>query len=81
MLEDILKQNNVDTSGMRFNSNSRTRLAFTTLRDDDEHELLFFRNPSAHMLLDKSELDHNLIKKVPLISIFVYKMWSQRPMV
>ncbi|XP_061361097.1 probable fructokinase-7 [Gastrolobium bilobum] len=63
MLTDILKQNNVDTSGMRFDSNARTALAFVTLRADGEREFLFFRNPSADMLLHESELDKNLIKQ------------------
>jgi hypothetical protein len=35
---------------------------------------LFFRNPSADMLLDKSELDRNLIEKVSWLSVSVYKM-------
>lgn len=64
MLADILKQNNVDSSGMRFDRNARTALAFVTLRDDGEREFMFFRNPSADMLLRESELDANLIKKV-----------------
>lgn len=64
MLADILKQNEVDTSGMRFDSDARTALAFVTLRADGEREFLFFRNPSADMLLQESELDQNLIKKV-----------------
>ncbi|XP_057446322.1 probable fructokinase-7 [Lotus japonicus] len=69
MLADILKKNNVDTSGMRFDSNARTALAFVTLRADGEREFLFFRNPSADMLLHESELDKNLIKQA---SIFHY---------
>lgn len=64
MLADILKQNNVDTSGMRFDANARTALAFVTLRSDGEREFLFFRNPSADMLLQDSELDRNLLKQV-----------------
>jgi len=64
MLADILKQNNVETSGMRFDSNARTALAFVTLRADGEREFLFFRNPSADMLLQESELDKDLLKKV-----------------
>jgi fructokinase len=64
MLADILKQHKVDISGMRYDSNARTALAFVTLRSDGEREFLFFRNPSADMLLDKSELDRNLIEKV-----------------
>lgn len=64
MLADILKQNKVNTSGMRYDTNARTALAFVTLKADGEREFLFFRNPSADMLLDESELDHDLIEKV-----------------
>ncbi|OIW12494.1 hypothetical protein TanjilG_04658 [Lupinus angustifolius] len=67
MLADILRQNNVDTSGMRFDSNARTALAFVTLRADGEREFLFFRNPSADMLLNESELDKNLIKQAKIL--------------
>ncbi|XP_057980378.1 probable fructokinase-7 [Malania oleifera] len=63
MLADILKQNNVDNSGMRFDAHARTALAFVTLRDDGEREFMFFRNPSADMLLRDTELDASLIKK------------------
>ncbi|KAK2965859.1 hypothetical protein RJ640_027146 [Escallonia rubra] len=69
MLADILKQNNVDNSGMRFDPNARTALAFVTLRADGEREFMFFRNPSADMLLQEAELDTNLIEKA---SIFHY---------
>lgn len=64
MLANILKQNNVDNSGMRFDHNARTALAFVTLRADGEREFLFFRHPSADMLFRESELDINLIKQV-----------------
>ncbi|KAK9665584.1 hypothetical protein RND81_14G121200 [Saponaria officinalis] len=63
MLADILKQNNVDNSGMRFDPAARTMLAFITLRDDGEREFLFYRHPSADMLLHESELDRDLLKK------------------
>ncbi|KAH1152105.1 hypothetical protein AAZX31_16G177200 [Glycine max] len=63
MLGNILKQNNVETSGMRFDSNARTALAFVTLRADGEREFLFFRNPSADMLLQESELDKDILKQ------------------
>ncbi|WJX71692.1 fructokinase [Trifolium repens] len=68
MLAEILKQNKADTSGMQYDSNARTALTFVTLRADGEHEFLFFRNPNADMLLDKSELDRNLIEKEGKIS-------------
>ncbi|KAF6160324.1 hypothetical protein GIB67_019093 [Kingdonia uniflora] len=69
MLSDILKQNNVENSGIRFDPAARTALAFVTLRADGEREFMFFRNPSADMLLRESELDVDLIKKG---SIFHY---------
>ncbi|WVY96146.1 hypothetical protein V8G54_028297 [Vigna mungo] len=66
MLADILKRNNVDTSGIKFDPNARTALAFVTLRADGEREFLFFRNPSADMLLQESELATDLIKKAKI---------------
>ncbi|KAH7848280.1 hypothetical protein Vadar_000619 [Vaccinium darrowii] len=69
MLADILKQNNVDDSGVRFDPNAGTALAFVTLRADGEREFMFFRHPSADMLLSEAELDKNLIEKA---SIFHY---------
>ncbi|XVE58641.1 hypothetical protein DITRI_Ditri04bG0185300 [Diplodiscus trichospermus] len=66
MLADILKQYNVDNSGMRFDHDARTALAFVTLRADGEREFLFFRHPSADMRLHESELDVNLIKQAKI---------------
>ncbi|MBA0713619.1 hypothetical protein Golax_012644 [Gossypium laxum] len=64
VLADILKQNNVDNSGMRFDRIARTALAFVTLKADGEREFMFFRHPSADMRLHESELNTNLIKQV-----------------
>ncbi|KAJ7975627.1 Fructokinase [Quillaja saponaria] len=66
MLAEILKQNSVNISGMRFDFGARTALAFVTLRSDGEREFLFFRNPSADMLLHESELDKNLVKQAKI---------------
>ncbi|KAL4586040.1 hypothetical protein LXL04_010671 [Taraxacum kok-saghyz] len=63
MLANILKENNVDNSGMRFDKHARTALAFVTLRADGEREFMFFRHPSADMLLTEAELDTDLIQK------------------
>ncbi|BBG97452.1 pfkB-like carbohydrate kinase family protein, partial [Prunus dulcis] len=74
MLADILKENNVDNSGMRFDPNARTALAFVTLRSDGEREFMFYRNPSADKLLHEKELDVNLIKKEPCRSAHLAAM-------
>ncbi|KAG0490228.1 hypothetical protein HPP92_007091 [Vanilla planifolia] len=69
MLANMLKDNHVDNSGVRFDVGARTALAFVTLRADGERQFMFYRNPSADMLLKEDELDVNLIKKG---SIFHY---------
>ncbi|XP_073122781.1 probable fructokinase-7 isoform X2 [Henckelia pumila] len=66
MLGDILKSNNVDNSGLRFDPSARTALSFVTLRADGEREFMFYRNPSADMLLHESELDVNLVKRAAI---------------
>ncbi|GAB4832411.1 hypothetical protein Ancab_006428 [Ancistrocladus abbreviatus] len=66
MLADILKENNVNNKGMRFDPDARTALAFVTLRKDGEREFMFYRNPSADMLLHESELDLDLIRRAKI---------------
>lgn len=66
MLADILEKNNVNNKGMRFDAGARTALAFVTLRSDGEREFMFYRNPSADMLLDESELDVDLIREAKI---------------
>ncbi|KAI3871553.1 hypothetical protein MKX03_005736 [Papaver bracteatum] len=66
MLSDMLKENNVNNTGLRFDTGARTALAFVTLRADGEREFMFYRNPSADMLLQENELDYDLIKKAKI---------------
>ncbi|KAE8658405.1 Fructokinase-2 [Hibiscus syriacus] len=62
MLADILKQNGVSDDGILFDQGARTALAFVTLRADGEREFMFYRNPSADMLLKPEELNLDLIR-------------------
>lgn len=66
MLADILKENKVNSDGMRFDPGARTALAFVTLRKDGEREFMFYRNPSADMLLQEAELDIDMIQKAKI---------------
>ena len=52
---------------MQFDPGARTVFSFVTLKADGEREFMFFRNPSADMLLTESELDVDLIQQVLLI--------------
>ncbi|KAK4370704.1 hypothetical protein RND71_010179 [Anisodus tanguticus] len=62
MLAGILKQNGVQADGINFDKGARTALAFVTLRADGEREFMFYRNPSADMLLTPEELNLDLIR-------------------
>ncbi len=64
MLVDVLRENEVETRGCRFDANARTALAFVTLRHDGEREFMFYRNPSADMLFEPEELDTELLREV-----------------
>ncbi|KMZ71113.1 putative fructokinase-1 [Zostera marina] len=62
MLAGILRENGVSDAGVRFDSGARTALAFVTLKEDGDREFMFYRNPSADMLLTADELDVDLIQ-------------------
>ncbi|RZC89502.1 hypothetical protein C5167_027044 [Papaver somniferum] len=66
MLVDILKKNEVNTDGVCFDKDARTALAFVTLKADGEREFMFYRNPSADMLLKETELNMDLIKQAKI---------------
>ncbi|KAK4280501.1 hypothetical protein QN277_012122 [Acacia crassicarpa] len=66
MLAEILRINGVNIDGICFDPEARTALAFVTLRSDGEREFMFYRNPSADMLLRDSELNMDLIKKAKI---------------
>ncbi|KAI0528976.1 hypothetical protein KFK09_001521 [Dendrobium nobile] len=63
MLAAILRDNDVSDEGVTFDAGARTALAFVTLRSDGEREFMFYRNPSADMLLTPAELDLDLIRR------------------
>ncbi|KAJ6791959.1 fructokinase-1 [Iris pallida] len=62
MLAGILVENGVSDAGICFDAGARTALAFVTLRADGEREFMFYRNPSADMLLTEAELNIDLIR-------------------
>ncbi|KAL9268180.1 putative fructokinase-1 [Drosera capensis] len=62
MLGGILKENGVDGKGLLYDKGARTALAFVTLRADGEREFMFYRNPSADMLLTAEELNLEVIR-------------------
>lgn len=61
-LAKTFADNGVDVSRMLFDADARTGLAFVSLTAEGVPEFMFYRNPSADMLLKADELDAEFIK-------------------
>jgi len=60
-LRDVLRQENVDTRGLRFDDDARTTLAMIAQPSAQHNEYIFYRNPGADQRLRPDELDRALI--------------------
>lgn len=60
-LEGVLRAEGVDTRGLRFSSAARTALAFVSLRADGERSFVFYRQPSADMLMTPDDVALDVI--------------------
>ena len=69
MLAGVLAAAGVDTSMMSFDKGARTALAFVTLKKNGEREFMFYRHPSADMLLREDEVDMARIREA---AVFEY---------
>lgn len=61
-LEQIFIENQVDVSQIQFDSQARTGLAFVSLPTPNTREFLFYRNPSADMMLDSKQFDLQFLR-------------------
>jgi fructokinase len=61
-LADTLRSAGVDVAPLRFTRQARTALAFVSLRADGERDFLFYRNPSADMLMTPADVDEAAIE-------------------
>lgn len=61
-LADVLTADKVDVSGLRYSPEARTALAFVSLRADGERSFMFYRNPSADMLMRPEDVALDVLK-------------------
>jgi len=62
-LEGVLRENDIDTTGLRFSTAARTALAFVALGKGGERSFSFYRNPSADMLMTPDDVDVSVIER------------------
>ncbi|MBN1583834.1 MAG: carbohydrate kinase [Anaerolineae bacterium] len=60
-LAGVLETEGVDVSGMRYDEQARTAMAFIAMPDENNYDILFYRNPGADMRLRADELDAGLL--------------------
>jgi fructokinase len=60
-LGGVLRAEGVNTAGLRFSTEARTALAFVSLRADGERSFVFYRQPSADMLMRPQDVALDLI--------------------
>jgi len=61
-LAGVLQGENVDIRGLRFSSEARTALAFVSLTYEGERSFVFYRNPSADMLMKPEDVALEVIE-------------------
>jgi fructokinase len=61
-LKQVLDEEGVITSGMRFDRIARTTMAIIAMPDENSAEFVFYRNPGADHRLEINELDLDLLK-------------------
>jgi fructokinase len=61
-LAETLRRVGVDVTPLRFTSRAHTGLAFVSLHADGEREFLFYRSPSADMLMRPEDVDEAAIR-------------------
>src|SRR5688572_3112966 len=60
-LAGVLDAEGVDTRGVRFSSAARTALAFVSLASDGDRSFMFYRHPSADMLMQPQDINLDVI--------------------
>ncbi len=68
-LKEVLDREDVNTSGMVFDSEARTSLTFIGMPDEHHAEFVFYRNPGADMRLSEEDLNLDLLKNTKALHI------------
>lgn len=62
-LEKALHEVGIDTKGLKRDDTVNTTLAFVHTKKDGDREISFYRNPGADMMLEKSDLEEDILKR------------------
>ncbi len=77
LLADVVKEVGVDVSGLVFDEKVPTTLAFVHTAKDGDRSFSFYRNPGADMMLEKEEVDFELLKDTQIFHFGTLSMTAQ----
>ena len=66
LLVDTIKEQGIDTTGVRYDDNVHTTLAFVQTAADGDRDFSFYRNPGADMMLTAADVDLTLVKSAKI---------------
>jgi fructokinase len=61
-LAQVLSENKVNISALKFSREARTALAFVSLKADGDRDFMFYRHPSADMLYAPTDVDEAAVR-------------------
>ena len=61
LLVDAVKEQGIDTTGVRYDDNVHTTLAFVQTAADGDRDFSFYRNPGADMMLQWDEVNQDML--------------------
>lgn len=76
-LENALKETGIETTGLKFDPESNTTLAFVHTKEDGDREFSFYRNPGADQMLSENDLEEALIKDCRIFHFGSLSMTSE----
>lgn len=77
MLAGIIDEIGIDGRGMVFDKNVRTTLAFVKKLPNGDRDFSFYRNPGADMMLNKDDVDFDLIASSRILHFGTLSMTSE----
>jgi fructokinase len=66
-LKNVLDEENVTTTGIRFDPEARTTMAIIAMPDEHTAEFVFYRNPGADQLLTEGDLDVEMLQSTRVL--------------
>lgn len=76
VLYNAVKEVGVDPSGIKFDKNYPTTLAFVHTGEGGERSFSFYRNPGADIMLTEEDLDYSMIKSTKIFHLGTLSLTS-----